>query len=177
VFPYGAFAHRAGVRRNADDDAVPTRCAAKLEPRAVVRDESNTLVCGLLPQVRQVPERTAHLGRCRSALDVSTNTLENGCSISVVVEPCDVELELSGVPPQIGVLECLLAMEEQFVHVREPVLDCGCLSCSGCREGVRVDLDEREVAVGETDSSAQLLLDAFDLSPAASKGIRSRRTR
>ena len=108
--------------------------------------------------------RAAYLAGRRSALDVSTNALEDAGSLSVVVEPSDVEPELIGVALQVGLFECLLAMEEQLVHLPEAGLACGRLSGSGGGEGVWMDLDEREMAVGETDLSAQFLLDAFDLS-------------
>ena len=76
----------------------------------------------------------------------------------VLVEACDVELELGGIPPQIVVFECLLAMKEQLVHVPEAVLERGCLGC-GCRcEGVRVDLCEREVPEGEADVTRSVVV-------------------
>ena len=54
-------------------------------------------------------------------------------------------------------------MEEQLVHLPEPVLTGSCLGCGRRREGVRVDRFEREMAEGEADAPAQVSLDAFDL--------------
>jgi hypothetical protein len=79
-----------------------------------------------------------------------------------VVEPRDVQFELSGIHLKVVVSQRLLAMEEQLVHLPKPALECSSLGrcCRG--EGVRVDLHEREVPERETDSTAHFLLDALD---------------
>ena len=104
-----------------------------------------------------------HLTRRRAALDVPTDSREGARVGPVAGEACDVEPELGGVPLQIIVLQCVLATEEQPVHVPEPVLERRRLGCGRCGERVRVDLREREMAEGEADAPAPLLLDAFDL--------------
>ena len=81
----------------------------------------------------------------------------------VAVEPRDVELELGGIPPQVVVLERLLAMEEQLVHLPEPVLERGRLGRGGRGERVRVDLGQRKVPEREAHTLAQSSLDPFDL--------------
>ena len=75
-----------------------------------------------------------------SPLDVPSNTLEDARAGPVLVELREVEFELGGVAPQVVVLERLLAMEEQLVHVPEAVLERGRLGGGRCRERVRVDV-------------------------------------
>ena len=99
-----------------------------------------------------VPRTSA---RRQSALDVPADTPQDASAGAVVVEPCDVEVELGRIPPQVVVLERLLAMEEQLVHVPEPVLERRGLGGSRRRQGVRVDLGQRKVPEGEADVTAQ----------------------
>src|SRR5260370_12616538 len=63
----------------------------------------------------------------------------------VAVEGSYVRAELGGVPSQVAVLERLLAVEQQLVHVPEPALPGGGLGCAGRGEGVRVDPGRREM--------------------------------
>jgi DNA-binding CsgD family transcriptional regulator len=114
--------------------------------------------------VHEEGRRAAHFARRQSALDVSTDPPQEVRAESILVEAWDVELELDGVPLQIAGFEGLLAMKQQLVRVPEPVLACGCLGCRRGREGVRVDLDKREVAEREADTAAHLLLHALDRS-------------
>ena len=78
----------------------------------------------------------------------------------VLVEPCDVEPELGRVALKVGAFQRLLAMEEQLMHLPEPVLQGSRLDCGSRRERVRVNLGEREVAEREADAAARPLLDA-----------------
>src|SRR6478609_6694736 len=106
----------------------------------------------------------AHFTRGDSALDVPPNPPQDLRAESIMVEARDVQLELRGICVKVGVTQRLLAVEEQLVHLPEPALKCGCLGCGRRREGVRVDLHEREVPEREADSTAHFLLDAFDRS-------------
>jgi hypothetical protein len=110
-----------------------------------------------------MPGCAAHLRR-GSAVDVPANTPEYVGADLVATEACDVETELGGMAVQIAVCERVLAIEQEFVHVPEPVLECGCLRCGRRCEGVRVDVREREMAEGEADAAAQRVLDTLDFS-------------
>jgi hypothetical protein len=57
----------------------------------------------------------------------------------------------------------LLAGEQDLVHVPEAALVRGCLGRGGSAEGVRVDLHERVVPVGDSDLPVHRSLDPFDL--------------
>ncbi len=80
----------------------------------------------------------------------------------VVIECRHVQPELSGVLVQVAVFERLLAVEEQRVHVPEPVLPCGGLSCGRCGEGVRVDVSQREIPEREPHVPLKLLFYLVD---------------
>ena len=80
-------------------------------------------------------------------------TLEDARAGPLLVELLEVEFELGGVAPQVVVLERLLAMKEQLVHVPEAVLERGCLGGGRRRERVRVDVCEREVPEGEANAT------------------------
>jgi len=73
-----------------------------------------------------------------------------------------VEPDLAGVGPEVFVLERLLAMEEELVHLPEATLRRRRFGCRRGRERVRVDLRQREVTKGEADAAGELLLDALD---------------
>jgi hypothetical protein len=72
--------------------------------------------------VDEESRRAAHLTRRQTALDVSPNPPQDIRAGSILVEAGDVEPELGGIPPQVLVVERLLAMEEQLMHVPEPAL-------------------------------------------------------
>jgi hypothetical protein len=81
----------------------------------------------------------------------------------VDLEPCDVEPELERVVVQVLILERLLAVEEQIVHLPESTLERGRLGgcCGSGRVGM--NLGQREVTKREANAIARLLLDALDL--------------
>ncbi len=62
----------------------------------------------------------------------------------VAVEGRDVQAELGGVPAQVAVVERLLALEQQLVHVPEPALQRGGLGRGRGGEGVRVDAGQEK---------------------------------
>jgi hypothetical protein len=66
-------------------------------------------------------------------------------ALPVSVEGRDIQPELGGVPTQVAVVECFLAVEQQLVHVPEPALPGGGLGRSGGGEGVRVDAGQWEM--------------------------------
>jgi hypothetical protein len=104
-----------------------------------------------------------HLTRRNSALDVPANTAQHISAELIFVEACAVELEFGRIPLQIVVFECVLAVEEQLVHVPEPALECGGLGRGSRCQGVRVDLCEGKMPESEADVAVSLL-DVFDLS-------------
>src|SRR5260370_39916491 len=81
--------------------------------------------------------------------------LRYGRAGPVAVEGSHVRAELGGVPSQVAVLERLLAVEQQLVHVPEPALPGGGLGCAGRGEGVRVDPGQREMPEGAPHVPAQ----------------------
>ena len=85
--------------------------------------------------------------------DIALNACLHLCAGAVTVEPWDVEPELGCVASQVVVLERLLAMEEQLVHLPEASLERRSLSCGSSCEGVRMDLREREVPKHESNPS------------------------
>jgi hypothetical protein len=104
-----------------------------------------------------------NLARGDPAFDVAAHTPEHGRSRSLAVKQRDVELELGCVSPEVLLLECLLAVEEQLMHVPEAMLEGGCLGCCRRGERVRMDLGEGKVAKGEADV-AKSPLDLLDFS-------------
>src|SRR5260221_7490024 len=70
--------------------------------------------------------------------------------------------ELGGVPAQVAVLERLLPVEQQLVHVPEPALPCGGLSRGRRGEGVRVNAGQREMPEREPHVPPELLFDLLD---------------
>ena len=83
-------------------------------------------------------------------------------ALPVSVEGRDIQPELGGVPTQVAVVECFLAVEQQLVHVPEPALPGGGLGRSGGGEGVRVDAGQRKMAEREPHVPADLLFDSLD---------------
>lgn len=59
-------------------------------------------------------------------LSTSRRTPQDVRAASVMLEECDVQLELGAVGPQVVVIECILATEEQLVHGPESILVCSC---------------------------------------------------
>jgi hypothetical protein len=106
--------------------------------------------------------RAAHLTRGDPALDVAANAVQHPGAGPIPIERFDVEPELAGVPHQVSVVERLLAPEEQLVHVPEAALQRRGLGGGGCRERMRVDLGQREMAEGEAELTVQLALDEPD---------------
>ena len=103
-----------------------------------------------------------HLARRYPARDVAVDAL-NTASPARSCRTIEIEPELGRVPPQVVVRERLLAVEEQLVHLPEPVLERGRLGRGGRREGVRVDLGQREVAEREPHAAPEPPLDPLDL--------------
>ena len=96
--------------------------------------------------------RSHHLARGFSACAVALDSLEHLAAArsrsNRAIEP-----DLVGVGTQVVVLERVLAPEEQVVHLPEAALQRGRLGRRGCRERVRVDLDEWEVPEHEPDAT------------------------
>ena len=61
----------------------------------------------------------------QAAVHIPTDPLGHGCAGPVAVERRHVPAELGGVPEQVAVLERLLPVEQQLVHVPEPALPGG----------------------------------------------------
>ena len=114
---------------------------------------------------------TEHLAGGEPALDVAADPREHARAGAVGVEALEVKPELGRIRAQVGVLERLLAMEEQLVHLPEPTLDRGGRGGRG-GERVRVDVRQREVAEREADLVTELRLDALDL-PERAPGVRA----
>ena len=106
--------------------------------------------------------RAPHLAAGETALDVAADPREDASARPIGIEPLAVEAKLGSVATKMGILERLLAMEQQLVHVPEAVLECRRLDCGGRREGVRVDLRQRKMPEGEADAPAQSSLEALD---------------
>src|SRR5919106_5097982 len=107
--------------------------------------------------------RSAHLARGDAALDVAANAVQHPGAGPVALERSDVESELIRVAHQVVVVERLLAVEKQLVHLPEAVLPRRGLGGGGRRECVRVDLGQREMAEREADATGQPALDEPDL--------------
>ena len=75
--------------------------------------------------------RSANLARGDPALDVAADPREDRGAGASAVECLDVESELAGVAQQVVVVERLLAVEEQLVHVPEAILQRGGLGGGG----------------------------------------------
>ena len=71
-------------------------------------------------------------------------------------------LDLAAVAAKIMILERLLVVEEHVVHLPEPALPRRRLGGHRGRQGVRVDLDQREVPEHEANALTQLRLDLLD---------------
>ena len=88
-----------------------------------------------------------YLTRHQPALHIPTNAVQHASRRPVRVEPRGVEVERSGISPQVVTFERLLPVEEQLVHLPEPTLKR--LSRSGRGEGVRVDVGQRKEPKGK----------------------------
>ncbi len=106
--------------------------------------------------------RAHHLARSQAAVDIPADPVRHLDAGPVPVERRHVQAELGGVPAQVAVLERLLAVEQQLVHVPEPALPGGGLGCAGRGEGVRVDAGQREMPEREPHVPAQLAFDLLD---------------
>ena len=102
------------------------------------------------------------VARTASRKSASSQALVDVRPHAILVETCDVQTELLGVPQEIVVFERLLRVKKKLVHGPETVLEGSCLGGGGRAERVRMDLDEREVPEGETNAPAQFLLDILD---------------
>ncbi len=74
----------------------------------------------------------------QAAVHIPTDPLGHRCAGPVPVERRHVQAELGGVPEQVAVLERFLPVEQQLVHVPEPVLHLGGLGRGRRGEGVAV---------------------------------------
>src|SRR5713101_1063485 len=73
----------------------------------------------------------ANVTRRDATLDVAAYPLLDVGAAAIPVEAHDVQPELGGITLQVGVLERLLAMEEQLMHLPELCLEGGCLGSGG----------------------------------------------
>ena len=71
------------------------------------------------------------------------------------LETLYVEVHLSGVALEVGVLQPPVRLEEAVVHLPEAALGCGRLRLLGRGLGVDVDAGEREGAEDETQTIAK----------------------
>jgi len=106
--------------------------------------------------------RAQHLARGQAAVHIPADPLRHRGASPVAVERRHVEAELVGIPQQVAVLERLLPVEQQLVHVPEPVLQSTGLGHGRCGEGVRVDAGQRKVPVHDPHVPAELLFDLLD---------------
>src|SRR5690348_4932451 len=107
--------------------------------------------------------RSVHLVRRDSAVDVALDSREHGGALPVPVEPLDVEAQLACVPPQVVLLERLLPMEEQLVHLPVAILQGGRLGGARRSHRVRVDVSQRKVPEGEANATSEAVLELLDL--------------
>ena len=82
---------------------------------------------------------------------------------SVLVEARSIEPQLGRVRAQVVVLEGLLAVVQQVMHLPEPALTRRGLGRGGRRERMRMDRRQRKVPEGEADAAVELPLDTLDL--------------
>jgi deazaflavin-dependent oxidoreductase (nitroreductase family) len=115
--------------------------------------------------------RALDLPRRNPALHVTADAFQDVGAGTGALECHGVEAELDGVTAQVVVLERLLTVVEQLVHVPEAALEGGRLRSDGRGEGVRVDIAQGEVPEGKADAFPELHLDPFDLA----KGLARKR--
>src|ERR1039457_1337946 len=106
--------------------------------------------------------RAHHLARSQAAVDISADPVPPPRCWPGPGRTPPRPGELGGVPAQVAVIERLLPVEQQLVHVPEPALQRGGLSRGRRGEGVRVDAGQREMPEREPHVPAQLLFDLLD---------------
>ena len=92
--------------------------------------------------------RSANLARRLAAGDVAANPVQHRVAEPVGFEARNVEPQLGRIAPQVLILEGRLAVKEEVVNLPEAPLRGARLGRAGGREGVRVDLGQREVPEG-----------------------------
>jgi len=101
-----------------------------------------------------------HLARGQAAVHIPADPVRHRGAGPVPVERRRVQAELSGVPVQVAVLERLLPVEQQLVHVPEPPLQ---RSGRGRRgQSVRVNAGQRKMPEREPHVPAELAFDLLD---------------
>ena len=92
---------------------------------------------------------------------------------NLFAETIDVELQLCGMNQQVLVLQLMLTLEEEVVHLPEAALGSGCLGCLSrpLREGMHVVT--REVTENETHLIREVFDDLTDqmVGPSASRAL------
>ena len=106
--------------------------------------------------------RSANLARRLAAGDVAANPVQYRVAEPVGFEARNVEPQLGRIAPQVLVLEGRLTVKEQVVSLSEAPLRGARLGRAGGREGVRVDLGQREVPEAEPNAPIELPLDELD---------------
>src|SRR5260370_9340716 len=102
------------------------------------------------------------MARGQAAVNIPTDPLRQRGAGPVALERRDVEAEPGRISQQVAVLERLLPMEQQLVHVPEPVLQRWGLGRRRGRESVRVDAGQWKMPVREPHVPVKPAFDLLD---------------
>src|SRR5207248_11064476 len=147
----GGPCRRSGSRGAACPWSDASRRGAAREGSSRQRREQGRRVVAALVEgaVDEERRRAANDSRGFAACDVASDASHDGVVCAIAIEACDVEIYLIRICAQVVVLERLLTVKEQFVHLPEAPLLCCRLGCRSRCECVGMYLRQREVAEGE----------------------------
>src|SRR3954454_13077776 len=139
------------------------RCANPSRSSAEHLDQARGVVAAAVHDaIDEEGWRPLHLTGRRCAAHIAPDALQHGIAAPVADEALEVEPKLGRIGAEILVVQRLVAVEEQLVHVPEAALQRGRLGRRGRGERVRMDVGQREVPKREAHA-LQPRLDPPDL--------------